>query len=66
MYPFGVTPPNGATSGIEFAAFNCYALHQDYLDDIVRRVVAGESVDAELSSSDIEYIEKEVGKWTNG
>lgn len=63
MYPYGVTAPNGAKSGVEFTAFNSFALHQQHLNDIVNEVLAGHSVQvSDLTDSDIEYIEKEVAR----
>lgn len=38
-YPFGVIPPNGDLDGIEFMAFNLYAMNIEELNLIVDEII---------------------------
>ena len=49
-------------------AFTVFAAHQQYVDDIVKRILGGETVielNQELSKEDMAYIKKEVKRRTH-
>ena len=49
-------------------AFTVYAAHQQYVDDIVKQILSGETVielNQELSKEDMTYIKKEVRRRQN-
>lgn len=74
---FGITPPD-CQCPMNFTAFNAYAYHQSAIDEYINRLAAADDPNdgatqadllygvglspSDLTSDDIEYIEREVSK----